>query len=218
MLSKGAINKIVSLRETGHSVSEIYKITKNGKATISKYIKNVQISSPYDVILREKQGGSKTRSQKEWKKSVLIARQILKKIKERDKFLILACLYWGEGNKREFDLINSDPSLIKVVISCLSVLNVNPDSLRISIRIYEDLDKDKVLDFWSNITGVPKNKIINIDVLKGKKAGKLNYGMCRVRIAKSAKYFKIIMSMVDLIKRELNAAVVQRIERGFPKP
>lgn len=40
--------------------------------------------------------------------------------------------------------------------------------------------------------------------------------MCRVRVAKGGSYFKLIMSMIDLIKSDFNAAVVQWIEQRSP--
>jgi hypothetical protein len=117
--------------------------------------------------------------------------------------LILACLYWGEGNKTELNLINSDPNLIRVFVNCLKRLGVKDEDLLVSARIYEDLNPEKVKLFWAKTLRIHKDLIRSINVLNGKKLGKLKYGMCRVRVRKGARYFKIIMSVIDLIKSRL---------------
>ena len=61
----------------------------------------------------------------------------------------------------------------------------------------------KAKDFWARITRVNVNRISGIETIRGKKQRRLKYGMCRVRIRKGARYFKIIMSMIDLIKSKL---------------
>jgi hypothetical protein len=62
-------------------------------------------------------------------------------------------------------------------------------------------------------TFLPKDFIKNINVIKGKKIGKLKYGMCRLRVKKVGRYFKLIISMIDLIKSGVqNVLVVQWIE------
>ena len=107
--------------------------------------------------------------------------------------LYISALYWGEGSKRDFGLSNTDPELIRVFIEGLrEVFKIDEDRFRISIRIFEDMDKDKCLDFWSNIVGIAKDKFVNVDVLKGKKNGKLEFGMCRVRVTKGADLLKQI--------------------------
>jgi hypothetical protein len=50
---------------------------------------------------------------------------------------------------------------------------------------------------------LPVSQIRSVNILKGKKVGKLEYGMCRVRVTKGERHFKLIMSMIDLIKSHL---------------
>ena len=54
----------------------------------------------------------------------------------------------------------------------------------------EDLDKDKSLSFWSQVVNIPKDKFIGVNVLVGKKKGKLEHGMCRVRVLKGGDILK----------------------------
>ncbi len=134
------------------------------------------------------------------------------------RLLLLLGIYWGEGNKRELNLINSDPALIKTFLSCLYDMGMKKEELRITLRLYDGIDKEKSRRFWAKLLSIRIKDIRNINTIQGNKIGKLKYGMCRVRVAKSAPYFKLIMSLLSEIKERFNAAVVQRIEQGTPKP
>lgn len=217
-LTNFEVAKIIRLRETGHSLSEIKRITGNANATVSKYIKKVSVLPAYKEILRIKRGGSKERARQKWEQSYIEAKKFLPILTYKEKLIVLACLYWGEGNKTELNIINSDPQLIKSFVFCIKLLGVSKKDLKVGIRLYEDIDINKAKKYWSQILDLPIAQITSVDILNGKKIGKLKYGMCRVRVKKGEKYFKLIMSMISLIKSYLNAAVVQRIERGTPKP
>ncbi len=207
------------MRETGHSLPEICKLLDRGGSTVFKYAKDVVVFPEYLGILKEKQGGSKARSKKQWNNSADRADNLLKKIGKRDKLLILASLYWGEGTKSGLDMINSDPLMVRVFIECLVEIGVRRKDLRISIRIYDDIDRFDAKKYWAGICGVDMEKILSINTIKGKKIGKLPYGMCRVRVTKGNEHFKLIMSMITFIKLQLiPASIVQRIEQGTPKP
>jgi hypothetical protein len=215
-IKREEITRIIYLRKTGHSIPEICKITQKGNSTVFKYIQKVSVSPKYRSLLKSKQGGSINRSKNEWINAVIRAKKLIGNLEQRDKLLILACLYWGEGNKTELNLNNSDPALIKVFVDCLHLIGIEKSDLRITIRIYEDINREEAIKFWANLLKIHKNRILGVNILKGKKIGKLKYGMCRVRVSKGGTYFKLMMSMIDLIKSDFNAAVVQRIEQDTP--
>ena len=200
-LSVKKIAKMQDLRKTGHTLSEIKNITKRkSNGTIWKYIKNVYVLPEYQEIWKAKRVGSKAKSQRDWKEAQTKASSIIKEFRFLEKMLILSCLYWGEGNKTELNLINSDPSMVRVVFSCLKDLGVKNYELKISLRLFENIDKEKAVSFWTRTLKLPKGIIQKIYIIRGNKIGKLKYGMCRVRVKKGGKYFKLIMSMIDLIK------------------
>ena len=101
-LSLVEISKIRRLRETGHTLSEIRNTTKRANGTIWKYIKDVVILPKYKKIWKEKRGGSKARSNREWEKARIRASNIVKRIGFLERMVVLSCLYWGEGNKKRF--------------------------------------------------------------------------------------------------------------------
>ena len=196
--------QILKLRKTGHSLPEILKITGRGNSTVFSIVRDVIVEEPYLSMLRAKQGGSKVLARKRWELAALDAVKKVGTLSERDKLLILAALYWGEGNKTELNLVNSDPALIHVFIMCLKALGVEQKDIRVSARIFSDMDRNDVLKFWSTITLVPVSEFRTIEVIHGKEKGKLKYGMCRVRVRKAQAFFKSIMSMIECVKSELN--------------
>lgn len=200
VISKTEISKIKSLRQKGHSLNEIKNIVNRGYGTVYRYIKNVSILPKYKEIWKKKRGGSKAKSQREWQNAKTIAKKYITDLGFKERMIILSCLYWGEGNKNELNVINSDPALIRVVICCLKDLGIINNELKVSLRLFEDIDKQKAIKFWLKTLSLPKGSITKFDISRGKKKGKLRYGMCRVRVKKSGRHFKLIMSMIDLIK------------------
>jgi len=202
-VSNRDIEGIISLRQHGYTISEIKMSSGFGRGTISKYIQGIKILPEFLKHWKEKKMSSAVRCEQEKQKALLEARNFIRNITIKDKLLIATCLYWAEGAKKDFSLSNTDPLLIKTFIQCLKELGIGKERLKVSIRIYEDLDKEKACVFWSNTIGIPKESIKSINVLKGKKKGKLEYGMCRVRVIKGGYYLKLIKSIKDIIKDKI---------------
>ena len=190
-LDNDKVLKIKNLRSLGYSLPEISRELEVPKTTVFRYIKDVQILPEFIKLWEAKRAGSRYRKILKEKQAFLDGRKVVKNLSSKEKMLFACALYWGEGSKKDFGLSNTDPELIKSFINVLrNVFNIQNDRLRISIRIYEDLDRDRCLNFWSRIVDIEKEKFINVDVLHGKKKGKLEYGMCRVRVLKGGDLLK----------------------------
>lgn len=194
------LHKIKLLRSQGYSIIEIASKLKRPKTTIFRHIQGVEILPEFLKNWAGKRGGSKKRKILKEIKSLKEAKELIQELSYKEKFILLSALYWGEGSKRDFGLSNTDPNLIKVFIACLKeVFKIDKTKLRVSIRIYEDLNKEECLNFWSKVTGVQKENFVNVNILAGKKKGKLEYGMCRVRVIKGGDFLKKIMSINKVV-------------------
>lgn len=192
-IAKELIDKIIYLRRRGRSLPEIQQELKIGYGTVYRYIKDVDILPEYAHVWFGKRGGSIKRKVKSLEKAAKKATNLIVSLSDKEKLLFLSALYWAEGSKKDLGLSNTDPNLIVIWINGLrEIFHVKDDNLRISIRIYEDLDTDICLNYWSELTGIPKSKFVNVNVLKGHKRGKLKYGMCRVRVRKGGDLLKYI--------------------------
>lgn len=124
------------------------------------------------------------------------AKKLISTMSQEEKAVFLSALYWAEGNKKDFGFTNTDPEMIRVFVTGLEeIFQIPRDRLRASIRTYEDLDKDRCLRYWSKVVGIPPEQFVNVNVLKGKKSGKLPYGMCRIRIIKGADMLKYMTAI-----------------------
>lgn len=198
------INKIELLRTKGYSLPEISKKLKIAKTTAFRYVRDVKVLPKYVDILRIKRGGS--RKIKRLKERIALAKaKEFAILSDREKLLICSALYWGEGTKKDFSLSNTDPLLIKVFVTVLrQVLKINSEDLKVSVRIYEDLDKEQCLSFWSEVVGIPKDQFVNVNTLAGKKNGKLRHGMCRVRIKKGGDILKRIVAINKVVAQNMS--------------
>lgn len=190
------ITLIKQLRSRGWSLPEIHKKVGFGYGTIFRHLKDVQILPKYRKTWLDKRGGSAKRKRRLEIEAYGKARDIVKHLNEKERLLHLAALYWGEGGKTDFNFTNSDPEMIRIFVSGLrNVLNIKQAEIRASIRIYEDINRQSALDHWSKVTNIPVNEFMNVDVLKGKKLGKLKYGLCRIRIKKGGNMLKYFLAL-----------------------
>lgn len=193
---KGQIQEIIKLRSHGYSLPEISNITGISKSTTFKYIRGIQILPDYISKWSEKRGGSKKRKLLKEQEAFKDGKRLVGKLSRKELYILLTALYWSEGNKKDFSLTNTDPYLIRVFIEGLrEIFNVSNDKIRVSIRIYEDLDRENCIDYWSKVVGISRDGIASVNVLSGNKKGKLEYGMCRIRVLKGGDLLKKINGM-----------------------
>jgi len=200
-ISDVEIERIHQLRRVGHSTPEIVRLVGRGYGTVFRYARSVRVAPEFAGLLKSKQGGSRARARRDWEQAKARSVEIVGKLSFRDRMLVLAALYWGEGTKRELNIINGDASLLRMFIVCLEALGIKRSSLRISLRLFEDIDVQRAKEYWARELRVRSNVISVSEFSKGKKNGKLAYGMCRIRVQKSGPCFKLVMSMIESLKR-----------------
>jgi hypothetical protein len=184
---KVKVDAIMRLRLAGHSIPEISAKTSVPKTTVQRYVKNVVVPHEYMQFLREKQGGSKQRANGLRENVGRKAEQFIGLLSDRDRALLLIGLYWGEGAKNDFSIINSDVYLLKTFVECLQTLDVGVSRLRAGVRVHVGTNVDDAKTYWSKELSIPKAQFTQVEIVHGRKKGKLLYGMCRVRITKGIK-------------------------------
>lgn len=201
-ITREKIEKIKFLRSRGYSLPEISKEVSVSKTSVLRYIKNVRILPAYLSEWAGKRGGSHKIMLRKIKVALDEAENFVGHLTKKEIMLILCALYWAEGNKKDFILTNTDPDLIRVFVKVLKyTFRLKNDQIRVSLRLYEDLDKEKCLDFWSKVVGISKRKFLTTNILPGKKKGKLKYGMCRVRVVKGGDLLKKVMGINKIIAK-----------------
>ncbi len=195
-LTKEIKGKIKAMRQHGHSLPEISNELRVSRTSVLRYMKGVEILPEYLSEWAGKRGGSKKKRLLKEAQALEEGKIFLGKLSKRDKMLFLSALYWAEGTKKDFNLPNTDPNLVRVFVDFMrDVFELKNDQFYINVRLYEDLDKEKCLAFWSEVVRIPKENLKGVNILPGKKKGKLEYGMCRVRIARGGDLLKKIMGL-----------------------
>ncbi len=201
--SKKTKQKVRSLRNQGWSLGEINLKMKIPKNTLSGWVKDIQLTEKQKERIRQKiiDSGQIGRplaikllrkKMERWKDGI---RQKISNFEnlplqnsEMGK-LICGLLYLCEGAKypstRRLEFINSDPQVIYFFINYLrKYFHIYEDKLRISIVYRCDQNLQKLINFWSNLTKVPKTQFLNSrpDIrTKGKKTLRKDYkGVCKI--------------------------------------
>jgi len=196
------IKQIQILRKRGRSINEIVSALGIAKSTVQRHTAKIKLSERALARIGERLRTSTILSQNEWQSAKQNAIKTVGYISSKEAKIVAVCLYWAEGNKSDFSLINSDPHLIRTFVNVIrKEFNVSNDQIVISLRVYEDLSVQKCKSFWSCVTGVRLADQTSVEVLKGRKSGKLEHGMCRVRVRRGGRLLKLIRSLAEQIAR-----------------
>lgn len=98
-------------------------------------------------------------------------------------------LYWGEGSKWDgeniVDFANSDSAMITVFMKFLrKICGVDENRLRVYLYCYADQNLKELENFWSELTGIPKNFFYKPYIRKDfkvEKSGKMKNGLIHIR-------------------------------------
>ena len=166
-IAENVKEEIVRLRKHGHSVPEIHRILGISKSTALRYVQNVDILPEFRNRWLERRNASRIISEKAWDTANEFSKRHIVSLTDKDLKIIGATLYWAEGAKREFSFINSDPEMIRLIIKILiEAYEVPKSSIKISLRLFEDINAPEAIKFWSKVTGLELPNNIFIETKK----------------------------------------------------
>lgn len=195
-ISPKTVSRLKILRSQGWSIPELKKKFKIGHGTVFRYVKNTEILSKYKDKWLSKRKSSVSRMNQAREEAKQKAEKHIRTLNKKELILALTSLYWAEGGKRDLSFINSDPEMVQFFVSGLtSLLDVPRERIRINIRIYEDMDVEICKKFWLQTTKLDESSFGKVNVIYGKKQGKLKYGMCRVRVLKGGFMLKYLTAV-----------------------
>lgn len=217
--------KVITLRKSGHTYSEILKVVPVAKSTVSEWLKDVGIAKSQRQAFTEKKrlaslsGGKARREQriKIFNKIVGEAEQEIGKMTKRELWLIGTALYWAEGDKeKEYNpgvgikFSNSDPKMICLFLRWLTdICNVKSEEIVVELYIHTLYNKEyqRFKDYWSKRTGFPLEKFDKVYFKKGdvktkrRNVGELYNGLLRVRVCGSSSLNRKITGWVKGINK-----------------
>lgn len=200
-------DKIRKLRSRGYTYPEIQKHVgiKIPKSTLSYICRDVTMPKHYkkkvDDInkshLSKVRGKALATNRKKLADSIASYRKsnlhIEKLMDSKDvKLIALSILYLGEGAKwkstRGPRLGSSDPNIVNLYINLLEqCYDISKEDMRCRVQHRADQNPDKLVEFWSKVTGVKKKHFYPCYIDKrtiGKPTKKSDYkGVCAVTCA-----------------------------------
>ena len=212
------------LRRTGHSYPQIQKLIDVPKSTLSGWCRDVALTEKQALRLfnNKLRGAAKgriigakrqqARRLAEIKEQKLLGEKEIGKISQRDRFLTGIALYSAEGTKadKSCSFANSDPKLIKFMTAWFREFCEVPESrLRGAIWIHDNLDTQNAMEYWSNVTGIPRPQFYKTYIAKNRadsvkiRKNIHKYGVFSVRFS-DAKIHRRIMGWISgLLDSEL---------------
>ena len=179
--------KAQELRKQGLSYKEIITEVAVSKATLSEWCRDIELTLKQKERLMEnkkfgQQKGSIIAAENKRRIRLEKTKRIFKEAKKeigllsgRDDFIAGIALYAGEGNKTEgrAGFANSDPKIIKFMMNWfIRVCKIPMSKFRGSIWLHEELNEMVAKEFWSNLTGIPKEQFHKTYIAEIKKDSK----------------------------------------------
>lgn len=202
--------KAIKLRKQGYSYSEILKQVSVAKSTLSLWLRSVGLSKKQKQRLTKKKLESALRGAKKKREQRIAlinkiyqeAEKDIKKITNKELWLMGIMLYWAEGSKEKeyhpgsgIKFTNSDYLMIKLFLRWLvEILEIDRERIVFEIYIHANYKYklNKVINFWSKQLLFPKRYFSKIYFKKDKintrrkNTGKSYYGIITVRIKESS--------------------------------
>src|SRR3989344_3607063 len=215
--SSDIYQKALNLRLKGQTYGEIKSLFGIPKSTLSTWFSKLKISEKTRKILKAKQkegylklvefNKTRTIGIKEENENIRKSYESkVKKLNSRELSLLGAALYWGEGYKNftlkrgaypYISFGNSDPEMIIVFINFLEkIIGVSRNRMRGQAMIYPNLNPEKSVNYWQEITGIPLENIRYQVALSRASHGRrpknlLPYGTLQIRVSRRQDFFKI---------------------------
>jgi len=196
-------SKAIELRKKGFSIRQIETTLKVSRGSASSWVKDVKLTQEQiDTLYKNKKSGglkgSYVASQNKIKKRVLrtknieeMAKQNIKSLSKRDRFMLGIALYFGEGSKTSHNVsfTNSDAQVIKFMKDWLiEFCKVDLNSIRCNLFLHDDLDEEASRKYWKGILDIKNNQFKKNYIVKNNpnrlRKTKHKYGICRITISR----------------------------------
>lgn len=218
-------NKAIELRKLGKSYSEIRSQVPVSKSTLSLWLRSVGLAQRHIRRLSEKQRATQKRAVEVWhqmriEKTKLIKEKAKNEIKEltrKERWLIGIALYWAEGNKERGQngtriiFSNSDPNMILYFREWLhDFLDVTPEDITYTLYIHQKSENiASAIKFWTDLLEIDLHAIKiclkkHNPSPKRKNIGVHYVGLMRLSIRKSTDLTRKIAGWIDGIISKTN--------------
>lgn len=202
-------------KKKGYSYGEIRDEIPIAKSTLSVWLNQIELTLEQRerIKSRVREAQIKYRfdlpnfnRQKRQKEITIIrveAKNKIGRLTDREFLISGAMLYWGEGTKTGscLQVCNADPLFMKFMMGWFrKCLFLTEDRFTAAIHYHEGQNEQTIKAFWSKLLGIPLssfNKSFKKPPGTGHRTHYLQWGVCRVRIRRSADLFHQVAGWKD---------------------
>ena len=211
--------KAIKLRKRGWSYKEILREVPVAKSTLSLWLRSVGLAKKQKQKLTQKKliGALKgAEKRRKYKLNIVAeiknkAKNEIKKISDRELWLIGIALYWAEGTREKYNstnvkFANSDPKMIKLFLKWIQkICKIPKKDISFAIYLHETARerKTEIQKYWSKVTNFPviqfqkiywKKHKINT---KRKNIGRDYCGLLKIEVKRSSSLTRKIAGWVE---------------------
>jgi transposase-like protein len=189
-------------REDGASINEIARRTGAAKSSISRWVRDIQLTTEQHEALRLAAYNGQVKGRTMHAGLRREARKMAQedgrmRAQQGDAFFVAGCmLYWAEGSKdrNRVEFTNSDPEMVRFFVRFLKTYwNLRDEQIRITCNLFADhVDKQREIEqYWLDLAHLPRRSLrrstVNVysKYSKKKRRNRLPYGTCRVSVTRT---------------------------------
>ena len=210
--------KVVTLRKSGLSYSEILKKIPVAKSTLAAWLQSVNLSKKQKQRLTERKKQAQLRGAlarkdiriQNTKKIFIEAKKDIPNIIKDPFWISGILLYWAEGSKQKENnpsstmrFSNSDQKMIRLFLEwSKKYLNLKSSDFAFDLYIHKTGDLEKSLIFWTNIINCKKDDI-HVYFKKHqpkttrKNVGENYHGLIRINLRKSTNLYRKVDAWIS---------------------
>ena len=203
-----------SLRRLGLTYTEIRDLIPVPKGTLSYWCREIRLSPEQIEAIRARTGSGSRLGipvNTQWRRRREIAAiEEAARSEAADRlsdplWLAGVCLYWAEGSKtkRSLELVNTDPHVLRV-FTAWARRHHDPDAeFAMSLHLHEGNDETMARLHWEDELDLPDHhwgKTYIKPLGTGHRKNHLTWGVCRVRMNRSADAFVRTMAWIDELR------------------
>lgn len=169
--------RAIELRKLGKTYSEIRRELKLSKSTLSDWLSKYPLTTVQLELLKKTIKNNKdiarekyiitmrSRREERLRKTYKTQKNNILPLSKKELLIAGLFLYWGEGQKRlpgYIGISNTNPKIIKFALYWLTrSLAIPKKKIRIQLHLYNDMNIDKEIEYWSEELKIDKNQFNN---------------------------------------------------------
>ncbi len=160
----------IILRTQGRSYSQIKKIVKVSKSTLSLWLKDFPLAEERlralrdwnEIRIEKFRKTMQDKRDERFQEHVNTYKKSFRGLNKKDLFLAGLFLYWGEGLKGlryALAVYNTDPHMLKFVkLWYMEALEIPASKLKVKLQLYKDMNISSEIQYWKSILALPESQ------------------------------------------------------------